>query len=449
MVNFYGGQPGKDFRIAHVFKNKKEALADLNQGIVSPIGVGEYIVISYGDVDSNDYLNNLNEDGNEKSYNGCFYKKDYETNEAKTGLNDIVVSDELGWVYRFISRMTGPIPRFNNVVKTNIVEGLQDLTISINSENPDKPEMIMDVPKPSIGISILPSTQDPTVAVDKSLHFSFELPKGVEMHQVTNLEEEKENAIDGDLYFVPSNGHMYQYDSEQGEFVFLWDFTPTVETQLIAFNEESSVQATLDNNNGYTLTFKMPQQPNITTKATLLQPGSTPKVEKKITDTGYEFDFQIPKGDQGEKGNKGDKGDAMIIWSAQEPLEFIGPLLELAAVKSKILEYLTEKFSDNYPKTAGELLPITYIYNVDSGLDMISLTVDDNTLPEGIEEYSNGNEDQPTGDISLVDATLKETLVFTDKTILGFFAYYTDKWNIFLAPNGSGAGSLKWEGEEF
>jgi hypothetical protein len=49
MNNFYGGQAGKDFTLAKVFNNKEEAVKDLELAIASPIGVGEFIVISYGD----------------------------------------------------------------------------------------------------------------------------------------------------------------------------------------------------------------------------------------------------------------------------------------------------------------------------------------------------------------------------------------------------------------
>ena len=49
MINFYGGQAGKDFRLSKVFENRVEAEADISRGIVSPIGSGEFVLISYGD----------------------------------------------------------------------------------------------------------------------------------------------------------------------------------------------------------------------------------------------------------------------------------------------------------------------------------------------------------------------------------------------------------------
>lgn len=48
MLSFYGGQPGKDFRVSKIFNSRVELEEDLKQRWYSNIGVGEMVFISYG-----------------------------------------------------------------------------------------------------------------------------------------------------------------------------------------------------------------------------------------------------------------------------------------------------------------------------------------------------------------------------------------------------------------
>ena len=51
MYSFYGGQKGQDFRITHIFPNRSEGLLkDLQARWYSPINVGDYVFINYGDI---------------------------------------------------------------------------------------------------------------------------------------------------------------------------------------------------------------------------------------------------------------------------------------------------------------------------------------------------------------------------------------------------------------
>ena len=469
MNNFYGGQPGKDFRLAYIFKNKKEALEDLNKGIVSTIGVGEYVVISYGDVDSEEYVANFNEDGGKKSYNGCFYKKDYETNEAKIGSEDLVKG---GWVYRFICRMTGPIPRFEKNVEITY-ENIAKPEMAIDSTNPDKPVLSGVWPKPDVTTNISPtsgfnivlaeqnngvngmwfnftiphakiaeyqivdSTTNPDVAVNEKLQFSFKLPKGVEMHQVESIENIE--GINGDLYFVTATGYVYQYLNDA--FVFLWDLIPELKTSYCAHNQNMTIELTLSEDNGYQLNFTIPETPKFSIEAQTLETGVAATAKLEEVENGYKIKLGLPKGNTGDKG---DKGDSLIIWSAREPLEFVGIYADLSSIKEMILNYLTENII-NYPDTTGQLLPITYIYDNSTIPEEASIAMGDST--NDIVAYEENDVQQENlFDIKLVNTT-NEPCLFVEKTILGFFAYYDTKWNIFLAPNGGGGNNLEWEGE--
>ena len=48
MNSFYGGLPGKSFELAQIFNNGAEMEEDLNAKWKSPIGFGEFVLISYG-----------------------------------------------------------------------------------------------------------------------------------------------------------------------------------------------------------------------------------------------------------------------------------------------------------------------------------------------------------------------------------------------------------------
>ncbi len=55
MYSFYGGQKGQDFRISHIFSNRsKDILQDLQARWYSPINVGDYVFVSYGDIAEKD-----------------------------------------------------------------------------------------------------------------------------------------------------------------------------------------------------------------------------------------------------------------------------------------------------------------------------------------------------------------------------------------------------------
>lgn len=57
MNSFYGGLPGKSFELAQIFNNGAEMEKDLNAKWKSPIGFGEFVLISYGfPAEAPDYL---------------------------------------------------------------------------------------------------------------------------------------------------------------------------------------------------------------------------------------------------------------------------------------------------------------------------------------------------------------------------------------------------------
>ena len=76
MLSFYGGPAGKDFAIARIFPNKAAMDADVALGKDSPIYVGDYVLISYGDPNQSEFSANLAADG-DTSYNATLWKKEW------------------------------------------------------------------------------------------------------------------------------------------------------------------------------------------------------------------------------------------------------------------------------------------------------------------------------------------------------------------------------------
>lgn len=95
MLSFYGGPAGKDFTIAKIFPNKAKMDEDVALGNDSPIYVGDYVLISYGDPNSPKFAENLAADG-DTSYNATLWKKEW---------ND-------GYSYREIVSIASSYPKF-------------------------------------------------------------------------------------------------------------------------------------------------------------------------------------------------------------------------------------------------------------------------------------------------------------------------------------------------
>lgn len=64
MYSFYGGQKGQDFKITRIFANRSiELMRDLQARWHSPVNVGDYVFISYGDISQPDNYTYINESG--------------------------------------------------------------------------------------------------------------------------------------------------------------------------------------------------------------------------------------------------------------------------------------------------------------------------------------------------------------------------------------------------
>lgn len=94
MLSFYGGPAGKDFTIARVFENKVALDADITLAEGSEIYAGDYVLISYGDPNTEDYAKNLAADtaAYSKSYNATIWKKVWNNGYAYENIVSIASS---------------------------------------------------------------------------------------------------------------------------------------------------------------------------------------------------------------------------------------------------------------------------------------------------------------------------------------------------------------------
>lgn len=177
MYSFYGGQKGQDFKINRIFSNRAEDMVnDLKARWMSPVNVGDYVFISYGDPsrmneEDSIYNTNLQKDLQDtgKSYTNSLWQKIYvdsnlkispdfpasdnnvyiflnlddKATEVGTSLKEIsdIESEEcFGFGYRLIACVTGTTPRiqvFHSVI--NIEDG--DPYVTLDLTNPDTPKI--------------------------------------------------------------------------------------------------------------------------------------------------------------------------------------------------------------------------------------------------------------------------------------------------------------------
>lgn len=178
MYSFYGGQKGQDFKISRIFSNRAvDMLGDLKMRWTSPVGVGEYVFISYGDPsymneENSTYNKNLQIDlkASGKSYTNSLWQKIYvdknlevspdfpdgdnnvyiflnlddtESEEYGNSLkesSDLETEENFGLGYRLIACVTGVTPRirvFHQVI--NLEDG--DPYVTLDLTNPDTPKI--------------------------------------------------------------------------------------------------------------------------------------------------------------------------------------------------------------------------------------------------------------------------------------------------------------------
>lgn len=269
MFSFYGNGPqGKSFKITKVFNNYKALLDDCQ---ASEVRDGDFVVISYGEVGSSSFDDNLNIDSSYGNKNSTLWEKHYYLDGEEN--NNIVfpVGKNSGWGYRFIAQMTGNTPDINISVLQDIKPGYRPTVVKYGTL--DTPEFILHLQR---GNKIWVKTVH-TFNNKPAIHFDGKI--GI-----------------ADLIISSANLELYEVSNINDPWIVLTDLNiklgPTFNepiTETLSPNENASVELTGNESNGYTFTFKIPK-------------GDT--------------------GAQGPQGERGLKGDSLKFIGVEEVTNF-------------------------------------------------------------------------------------------------------------------------------
>lgn len=153
MNSFYGGPNGQSFEIKKTFTNRyglttNSLDADLNQGWTSTVGVGEYVLISYGapeDTGYQDYrdydLDYQKQQGIEKprSYNATVWVKTYDESAGNAS----------GLSYKLVTSLTSFVPHTEATVSKALEPGeepMVNINQDVESGYPDVVQFLFDMP---------------------------------------------------------------------------------------------------------------------------------------------------------------------------------------------------------------------------------------------------------------------------------------------------------------
>lgn len=169
MNSFYGGSPGESFTIKRIFTSKNGAenslASDLKLGWASKIVVGDFVVVSYGMPNDENYdsYRQIDLDAEGATYNSTLWRKEY--NEA--------AGKENGLNYKLIASMTGNTPKIKINEDVHILHPDQDPEVHADYTDVDQPVLSFDLPKAQI-IEFNPETDFTVLDVDQKPQVEFD-----------------------------------------------------------------------------------------------------------------------------------------------------------------------------------------------------------------------------------------------------------------------------------
>lgn len=166
-TSFYGGRKGQDFYVKEIFPNKVALDEDLNKRWVSPISVGEFVVISYGLTNDPDYNFKKDVDLNTygRSYNSTLWVKEY---------TDDGTGSAGGLHYKLIGQMTGNTPRVEVIEPIIVLDADEMPDVDGDNTDPDFFKLLFKLPQSQIltkadpFLEVLDVGQEPNVIYDDS-----------------------------------------------------------------------------------------------------------------------------------------------------------------------------------------------------------------------------------------------------------------------------------------
>lgn len=172
MLSFYGGPAGKDFTITKIFTSKAKLDADIALGNTSPLYVGDYVLISYGDPNTPEFATNLAEDG-DISYNATLWKKEWDN----------------GYGYKEIASIASSYPKFiTGNIEASLPFGAPP-QLAIDSSSLARPKIGLKMPASlkagtANTVEAVAPTSTPSVtpiyngALGDELSFKIKIPRG-------------------------------------------------------------------------------------------------------------------------------------------------------------------------------------------------------------------------------------------------------------------------------
>lgn len=174
--SFYGGPQGQSFIFRAIFPNYLALQTDIGKGFNSEIGVGEFVLISYGDPNKNDGIFNANLQIDATNHNNEVYCKAY---------------DENGFTYQFITNISTVSPAAS--VTPTVVDSLASPDVTVTSSNGNY-DFSFKLPK-SARFYMTEST-------------IFQNSENVNNPQDISSSDLKDKVQKGD-YIISSNGNIY------------------------------------------------------------------------------------------------------------------------------------------------------------------------------------------------------------------------------------------------
>lgn len=400
MNSFYGGLTGQHFKFSAIFPSRAALKEDLKQTMYSPIGLDEFVLVSYGIqnltpypggesdtvsyivdtieaypegkpikqetiIELNNYYDNRTKDIDNygRSFNSTLWQKVYKSDLTPDKENRNIV-----WYKNNYITISDIENGENNYIiaeikDDNIKEIEQTLDycyICLGSFTGTMP--VIEVISESLAPANEPIVSINNTNIDKPI-VTFGLPEAVEFFW--NVE-----VIDGHLdklptgikngdYIISTENNFYLYN---GGLDYKGNFVPTFkdgETKYIsAFGdngERNQIKIELIDNHKFDYTI--PNLPEVSVEATTVEAGEPARVEQEIisNSNNIKFKFSIPQGEQGIPASP----------SIVKTIDIKSTIPGENNSEVDILEIITPQ---TYPITSQEMIYVNYILDEDNGV---------------------------------------------------------------------------------
>ena len=301
MNSFYGGPAGKSFAIKQVFTSKNgltNSLAqDLALGWFSLIGVGDYVVVSYGLPSEENYeiFKKIDLDAEGVSYNSTLWEKCYDENNKQA---------ENGLSYKLIASLTGNTPKFKIKTPVTVLDAGKQPDVKVDNTDVDQPVLEFSLPQGQVlsmkqPVNKLNANEDPRVVYSEEdinkPTLEFFLPQS-QVIQSAQLEETLPVGSTPEVRLDSTGEDGVNHPVIKFKLPASQKIDPTrVTTHEINADQEPRVEFGVADPNNPTLDFYLPQSQILAQPVTVeLGPDGVPHVtldSRQINSPQYTFEL--------------------------------------------------------------------------------------------------------------------------------------------------------------